>query len=185
LLSTKESPITQCPQPLRAAPRLARRTPATRSVRLTASGPARRLSLLSASSAFNAAPIVSAPAASRASVQMGGDVNNMCAAPPASRHATRLGRRPALRTDRSDRLRPPPRRRIGKYSVKGTIYDPLNLASKYDNNWLREAEIKCARAAHAPLCRACGCRADRCRTVAPIARGRRDHDRKRAGSSGG
>ena len=35
--------------------------------------------------------------------------------------------------------------RIGKYSVKGTIYDPLNLASTYDNNWLREAEIKHGR----------------------------------------
>ena len=33
---------------------------------------------------------------------------------------------------------------IGKYSVKGTVYDPLNLASKYDINWLREAELKCA-----------------------------------------
>jgi len=31
---------------------------------------------------------------------------------------------------------------IGKYSVKGTVYDPLNLASTYDNNWLREAELK-------------------------------------------
>lgn len=31
---------------------------------------------------------------------------------------------------------------IGKYSVKGTVYDPLGLAKTYDNNWLREAEIK-------------------------------------------
>jgi hypothetical protein len=30
----------------------------------------------------------------------------------------------------------------GKYSVKGIVYDPLNLASKFDVNWLREAEIK-------------------------------------------
>jgi len=36
---------------------------------------------------------------------------------------------------------------IGKYSVKGTVYDPLNLASTYDNNWLREAELK-----HGRLC---------------------------------
>jgi len=34
---------------------------------------------------------------------------------------------------------------IGKYSVKGTIYDPLNLSTKYDVNWLREAEIKHGR----------------------------------------
>jgi len=34
---------------------------------------------------------------------------------------------------------------IGKYSVKGTVYDPLNLASKYDINWLREAELKHGR----------------------------------------
>jgi hypothetical protein len=34
---------------------------------------------------------------------------------------------------------------IGKYSIKGTVYDPLDLASKYDINWLREAELKCAR----------------------------------------
>jgi len=34
---------------------------------------------------------------------------------------------------------------IGKYSVKGTIFDPLDLASKYDVNWLREAEIKHGR----------------------------------------
>ena len=33
---------------------------------------------------------------------------------------------------------------IGKYSIKGTVYDPLDLASKYDVNWLREAELKCA-----------------------------------------
>merc|ERR1719262_381507 len=34
---------------------------------------------------------------------------------------------------------------IGKYSVKGTVYDPLGLADKYDVNWLREAEIKHGR----------------------------------------
>ena len=34
---------------------------------------------------------------------------------------------------------------IGKYSVKGDIFDPLNLATKYDLNWLREAEIKHGR----------------------------------------
>jgi len=34
---------------------------------------------------------------------------------------------------------------IGKYSVKGTVYDPLNLSSKYDLNWLREAELKHGR----------------------------------------
>lgn len=31
---------------------------------------------------------------------------------------------------------------LGKYSVKGIVYDPLGLASKYDVNWLREAELK-------------------------------------------
>merc|ERR1719310_1687650 len=36
---------------------------------------------------------------------------------------------------------------IGKYSVKGTGFDPLNLATKYDLNWLREAELK-----HGRLC---------------------------------
>jgi len=34
---------------------------------------------------------------------------------------------------------------IGKYSIKGTVYDPLDLASKYDVNWLREAELKHGR----------------------------------------
>jgi len=34
---------------------------------------------------------------------------------------------------------------IGKYSIKKTMYDPLNLASTYDNNWLREAELKHGR----------------------------------------
>jgi len=34
---------------------------------------------------------------------------------------------------------------IGKYSIKGTVYDPLNLSSKYDVNWLREAELKHGR----------------------------------------
>merc|ERR1712046_146023 len=34
---------------------------------------------------------------------------------------------------------------IGKYSIKGTVYDPLGLAGKYDLNWLREAEIKHGR----------------------------------------
>jgi len=29
--------------------------------------------------------------------------------------------------------------------VKGTVYDPLDLASKYDLNWLREAELKHGR----------------------------------------
>ena len=29
----------------------------------------------------------------------------------------------------------------GKYSVKGLVFDPLNLAEKYDLNWLREAEL--------------------------------------------
>ncbi len=33
----------------------------------------------------------------------------------------------------------------GKYSVKQTVYDPLNLADKYDVNWLREAELKHGR----------------------------------------
>ena len=36
---------------------------------------------------------------------------------------------------------------IGKYSVKGTVFDPLNLATKYDVNWMREAELK-----HGRLC---------------------------------
>jgi len=36
---------------------------------------------------------------------------------------------------------------IGKYSLADTVYDPLNLASTYDNNWLREAELK-----HGRLC---------------------------------
>ena len=30
---------------------------------------------------------------------------------------------------------------LGKYSVKEMVWDPLNLASKYDVNWLREAEV--------------------------------------------
>jgi len=34
---------------------------------------------------------------------------------------------------------------IGKYSVKGTVYDPLNLSTKYDLNWMREAELKHGR----------------------------------------
>mmetsp|Transcript_20478 Transcript_20478/g.41901 ORF Transcript_20478/g.41901 Transcript_20478/m.41901 type:complete len:186 (-) Transcript_20478:168-725(-) len=34
---------------------------------------------------------------------------------------------------------------IGKYSVKGTVFDPLDLASKYDVNWMREAELKHGR----------------------------------------
>merc|ERR1719163_1082438 len=35
---------------------------------------------------------------------------------------------------------------IGKYSLKpDTVYDPLNLASTFDNNWLREAELKHGR----------------------------------------
>ena len=35
----------------------------------------------------------------------------------------------------------------GKYSVKGTVYDPLGLSTKFDLNWMREAEIK-----HGRLC---------------------------------
>jgi len=34
---------------------------------------------------------------------------------------------------------------IGKYSLAKTVYDPLDLASKYDVNWLREAELKHGR----------------------------------------
>jgi len=34
---------------------------------------------------------------------------------------------------------------IGKYSVKDTVFDPLNLAESYDINWLREAELKHGR----------------------------------------
>uniref|UniRef100_A0A7S0J1N8 Uncharacterized protein n=1 Tax=Calcidiscus leptoporus TaxID=127549 RepID=A0A7S0J1N8_9EUKA len=34
---------------------------------------------------------------------------------------------------------------MGKYSVKGTVFDPLGLADKYDLNWLREAELKHGR----------------------------------------
>jgi len=34
---------------------------------------------------------------------------------------------------------------IGKYSVKPIVYDPLNLHTKYDLNWLREAELKHGR----------------------------------------
>jgi len=33
----------------------------------------------------------------------------------------------------------------GKYALAGTIFDPLDLASKYDVNWLREAELKHGR----------------------------------------
>ena len=37
-------------------------------------------------------------------------------------------------------------RRIGKYALRpDVIFDPLDLASKYDINWLREAEIKHGR----------------------------------------
>mmetsp|Transcript_7992 Transcript_7992/g.19742 ORF Transcript_7992/g.19742 Transcript_7992/m.19742 type:complete len:188 (-) Transcript_7992:269-832(-) len=36
---------------------------------------------------------------------------------------------------------------VGKYSIAKTVFDPLDLASKYDLNWLREAEIK-----HGRLC---------------------------------
>lgn len=36
---------------------------------------------------------------------------------------------------------------VGKYSVKGTVYDPLNLSTKFDLNWMREAELK-----HGRLC---------------------------------
>ena len=35
-------------------------------------------------------------------------------------------------------------RRPGKYTT-GEIFDPLDLASKYDVNWLREAELKHGR----------------------------------------
>merc|ERR1711988_1646222 len=35
----------------------------------------------------------------------------------------------------------------GKYLLAGTVFDPLDLSSKYDVNWLREAEIK-----HGRLC---------------------------------
>jgi len=34
---------------------------------------------------------------------------------------------------------------LGKYSLSGTVYDPLGLSKKFDNNWLREAEIKHGR----------------------------------------
>ena len=34
---------------------------------------------------------------------------------------------------------------IGKYSVKDIVWDPLNLATKYDINWMREAELKHGR----------------------------------------
>ena len=44
---------------------------------------------------------------------------------------------------------------IGKYSVKGTVYDPLGLADKYDVNWLREAEIKHGEASTHRLPRPC------------------------------
>ena len=44
---------------------------------------------------------------------------------------------------------PPPAMNVnsmpGKYSVKQTVYDPLNLADKFDINWMREAEIKHGR----------------------------------------
>jgi len=33
----------------------------------------------------------------------------------------------------------------GKYALAGTVFDPLDLASKYDVNWLREAELKHGR----------------------------------------
>lgn len=33
----------------------------------------------------------------------------------------------------------------GKYSVTQIVFDPLNLADKYDLNWLREAELKHGR----------------------------------------
>ena len=36
---------------------------------------------------------------------------------------------------------------IGKCSVKDVVFDPLNLATKYDINWMREAELK-----HGRLC---------------------------------
>lgn len=34
---------------------------------------------------------------------------------------------------------------IGAYSLTGIVYDPLNLAEKYDIDWMREAEIKHGR----------------------------------------
>jgi hypothetical protein len=34
---------------------------------------------------------------------------------------------------------------IGKYSLTQIVYDPLNLQSTFDNNWLREAELKHGR----------------------------------------
>ena len=51
--------------------------------------------------------------------------------------------------------------RLGKYSLKPMVFDPLNLASKYDINWLREAEIKCVSVTH--TCR----RAPRCPPLPP------------------
>lgn len=33
----------------------------------------------------------------------------------------------------------------GKYALADTVFDPLDLASKYDVNWLREAELKHGR----------------------------------------
>ena len=33
---------------------------------------------------------------------------------------------------------------LGKYAITDIVFDPLNLSTKYDLNWLREAELKCA-----------------------------------------
>lgn len=41
--------------------------------------------------------------------------------------------------------------RLGKYSLKPIVFDPLNLSTKYDLNWLREAEIKCVRVTAGPM----------------------------------
>ena len=41
--------------------------------------------------------------------------------------------------------------RLGKYS-NGDVYDPLNLSSKFDVNWLREAEIQHGRVCMLAVC---------------------------------
>ena len=72
---------------------------------------------------------------------------------------------------------------IGKYSVKGTVYDPLGLADKYDVNWLREAEIKHGKASTHRLSRACR-RAPAPRMVAPAAASAYERVRAHPNASG-
>ena len=60
---------------------------------------------------------------------------------PRSLHAT-AGRQQIVM---QDAFRPDINKMPGRYSLKPMVFDPLDLANKYDLNWLREAELKHGR----------------------------------------